>query len=160
MSTEPGSTVFERPVEDANSVPMLAQVYARVRNRLREVEALLRDQPQPVRVVGEDAVEQRTEPNVLIAQAAALRAVAERALVVPISARAIVGSTVYVRTDEDAPLERYEIVVPTEADPAERKVSFDSPIGSALLGREVGDTAVVKTPRGQRELRVMVIKHQ
>ncbi len=160
MSIQTGATVFARPVADADSIPMMAQVYARVRNRLREVEALLRDQPQAVRAAGEDAVEQRTEPNVLLAQATALRAVAERALVVPIGTRAIVGSTVEVCSGDDRPLERYEIVVPTEADPAERKVSFDSPIGSALLGREVGDVTVVQTPRGQRELRVIVITHQ
>ena len=37
--------------------------------------------------------------------------------------------------------------------------AFDSPIGRALLGREGGDRTMVETPRGRRELRDMVVRH-
>ncbi len=136
---------------------MMAQVYARLRNRLRMLEAVLRE-PQVIRT-GDDGDEQRSEPKVLEAQARTLRSVTERAHVVPIGERTIVGSIVHVRASDASRLERYEIVVPTEADPLAGKVSFDSPIGRALMGREVGDVAIVETPRGRRELRVMVLRH-
>jgi transcription elongation factor GreA len=42
----------------------------------------------------------------------------------------------------------YHIVGPVEANPIEGKVSSESPIGLALMGKKVGDTAEVATPRG------------
>ncbi|MCK9486006.1 MAG: GreA/GreB family elongation factor [Dehalococcoidia bacterium] len=139
-------------------VPMQAQVYARLRNRLREVETLL-EQSRADRLDENGEPRHVAERAVLESQAASLRAISKAAQVVPIGAHAIIGSTVHVSSAEGAAVERYEIVIPTEADPATRKVSFDSPIGAALLGRAVGDTAVVSTPRGDRHLRVMVIQH-
>src|SRR3989338_4681591 len=42
----------------------------------------------------------------------------------------------------------FTIVGATEADPAQGKISADSPLGNALLGARVGDEALVKTPAG------------
>lgn len=142
-----------------DQIPMMAQVYVRLRHRLREVETLLEGFGRS-EIQDENGDDRQTQRQVLESQATSLRSIVERALVVPISARAIVGSIVHVRPGEDDALERYEIVLPTESDPAARKVAFDSPIGRALLGREVGDRAVVETPRGRRELQVMVVKHE
>lgn len=41
----------------------------------------------------------------------------------------------------------YQIVGPVEADPLEGKISNESPIGKALLGKKVGDTVEIKTPK-------------
>jgi len=158
MSTSSRQTIEPTAAPD-NSIPMMAQVYVRLRHRLREVESLL-DQLTRGELRDDNADERQTQRQVLEAQANSLRAIADRAHVVAISPRAIVGSIVYVRPEADAPLERYEIVLATESDPATRKVAFDSPIGRALLGREVGEIAVVQSPRGRRELRVMVVKHR
>jgi len=157
MSTE--TNVLTQDAVPAHAIPMQAQVYVRLRHRLREVETLL-DQRSRGELVDETGDERVATRQTLDAQATLLRDIAERAQVVPISSRAIVGSVVYTRASEDAPLERYEIVLPTESDPAEKKIAFDSPIGRALLGREVGELATVETPRGTRELRVMVVKHE
>ncbi len=43
----------------------------------------------------------------------------------------------------------YSIVGPVEADPLEGKISDQSPIGLALYGKQVGDTATIKTPKGE-----------
>ena len=43
----------------------------------------------------------------------------------------------------------YTIVSPIEADPAEGKISDHSPIGEALVGKKVGDSATIKTPKGE-----------
>lgn len=53
--------------------------------------------------------------------------------------------------------DEYEIVGSTEADPAENKISDESPLGSALLGAEPGATVTVKSPNGEYEVKVISI---
>ncbi len=43
----------------------------------------------------------------------------------------------------------YSIVGPVEADPLAGKISNESPIGLALFGKKVGDTATIVTPKGE-----------
>jgi transcription elongation factor GreA len=44
--------------------------------------------------------------------------------------------------------ETYHLVGPTEADPGNGKISHESPIGAALLGRRAGDVVAVEAPAG------------
>jgi transcription elongation factor GreA len=69
-----------------------------------------------------------------------------------------IGSTVTVRnrTDGDDP-ETYIIVGSTEADPLEHKISNESPIGRALLGKEKGDIVEVPTPGGKFRYEVLKV---
>jgi len=57
-----------------------------------------------------------------------------------------IGSTVEV-TGEDGP-QSFMIVGSAEAKPAEGRISNESPVGRALLGRKKGDKVVVKVPAG------------
>ncbi|MCK6577140.1 MAG: transcription elongation factor GreA [Anaerolineae bacterium] len=57
--------------------------------------------------------------------------------------------------DED---EIYTIVGAAEANPAEGKISNESPIGAALIGRKKGDKVRVKTPGGEITFRVKKVK--
>ena len=57
-----------------------------------------------------------------------------------------IGSTVEVDADEG--LMTYHIVGSTEAKPADGRISNESPVGRALLGRKVGEKVVVKVPAG------------
>ncbi len=70
-----------------------------------------------------------------------------------------IGTTVTVQnlTEHDDP-ETYTIVGSTEADPTEHKISNESPIGAALLGKHKGDTFKVKVPAGVFEYKVVKIK--
>lgn len=43
----------------------------------------------------------------------------------------------------------YTIVGPVEADPLDGKISNESPLGIALIGKKVGDTATIATPKGE-----------
>lgn len=43
----------------------------------------------------------------------------------------------------------YTVVGPVEADPLEGKISDESPIGQALMGKAVGDEVTIATPKGQ-----------
>jgi len=49
----------------------------------------------------------------------------------------------------------YNLVTSEESDVAAGKISTTSPIGRALLNKKVGDSAVVVTPNGQRELEIL-----
>ncbi|KAA3631066.1 MAG: transcription elongation factor GreA [Bacteroidetes bacterium] len=51
----------------------------------------------------------------------------------------------------------YKLVSETEADLKNKKISVTSPMGSGLLGKEVGEIAVVETPRGNMEFEIMNI---
>ncbi len=65
------------------------------------------------------------------------------------------GSTVVVMdTAKDEEL-TYKLVTSEESDVAKGLISTTSPIGRALIGKEVGDTATVVTPTGQRELEIL-----
>lgn len=60
------------------------------------------------------------------------------------------GSTVTIcNTEKGSKEETYTIVGSTEADPLEHKISNESPVGSALLGKKIGEEVVVIAPRGE-----------
>jgi transcription elongation factor GreB len=61
--------------------------------------------------------------------------------------------------DEDGKKKSYTLVGPDESDPANGKISFQSPLGKALLKRKVGDTVVVKRPAGEVELTIRRIRY-
>jgi transcription elongation factor GreA len=60
---------------------------------------------------------------------------------------AALGSTVEIQEPGEKP-ECYQIVGPTEADPARGRISHVSPLGRAILGHRVGDHVEVNTPGG------------
>ncbi len=69
--------------------------------------------------------------------------------------RAAIGSTVKVYdSTKDEEIE-YKLVTSEESDVAAGKVSTSSPIGRALMGKKIGDSTVVVTPTGKRELEIL-----
>jgi transcription elongation factor GreA len=68
-----------------------------------------------------------------------------------------VGTTVVVQ-EEGLPATVYQIVGVKEADPRRGKISHESPIGMALLGKRVGDLAVAQTPAGDIQMRVIEVR--
>ncbi|MGE5042324.1 MAG: transcription elongation factor GreA [Candidatus Levyibacteriota bacterium] len=61
-----------------------------------------------------------------------------------------IGSKVTVHNGREELV--YEIVGDTEANPKLRKITQNSPIGTALLGKKIGETATVELPAGKTEL--------
>jgi transcription elongation factor GreA len=51
----------------------------------------------------------------------------------------------------------YHVVGPVEANPIEGKISNESPIGLALMGKKVGDSASVTTPKGEISYQVVAV---
>jgi transcription elongation factor GreA len=61
----------------------------------------------------------------------------------------IFGATVTLLDDEDKPV-RYQIVGPYEADARVGRISYNSPLGKALIGRKVDDEIEVTVPSGDK----------
>lgn len=71
--------------------------------------------------------------------------------------RAFFGAWVTLE-DEDGERTRYRLVGPDEADAKHGRVSVESPLGKALLGREVDDEVVVERPRGRTTYSVVHVE--
>ena len=74
---------------------------------------------------------------------------------VPTGDRVMVGTSVTVEIDGAE--RRYTIVGTTESDPSAGRISHQSPVGRALLGRTAGEEAVAATPGGELRLRIVAI---
>ena len=68
-----------------------------------------------------------------------------------------VGSTVRVLDYEFDEEIEYSIVGMTESDPAKNKISDQSPVGKAFLGKKAGDTVVVTAPGGEYTYKILEI---
>jgi len=69
-----------------------------------------------------------------------------------------VGSVVHVKDEKTGKSVKYTIVGSAEAKPQEHKLSNESPVGRALLGRRRNETVAVKVPRGPaRKLKITKI---
>jgi transcription elongation factor GreA len=70
-----------------------------------------------------------------------------------------IGSVVRMRDLAAKQTVEYFIVGSAEANPAERKLSNESPVGKAIMGRKKGETVEVATPRGAKlKFKIMEIK--
>lgn len=65
------------------------------------------------------------------------------------------GSTVRVYDNSKNAEVEYKLVTSEESDVTSGKISTSSPIGRALLNKKVGDSAVVVTPNGNREMEIL-----
>ena len=70
-----------------------------------------------------------------------------------------VGVTVHLKDQKTDKSSKFRIVGSAEADPAESKLSNESPVGKALLGHKRGETVTVPVPRGPaRKLKITKIE--
>lgn len=68
-----------------------------------------------------------------------------------------IGSLIIISINSEEP-ETYQLVGVKEADPRNGKISYQSPIGKALLGQKADDTACVETPSGKIEIKILDIR--
>ena len=70
-----------------------------------------------------------------------------------------IGSRVRLKDIDANETIEYHVVGSAEANPAERKLSNESPVGKAIMGRKKGETVEVVTPRGSKvKFKIMEIK--
>ena len=142
-------------------VPMLAEGYEKL---TADLQALRLERPKIVDAIEEARAHGDLSENAeyhaakerqgqVEAQIAELEDRVSRAQIIdPASLsgdRVVFGATVTVLDDEEKP-QRYQIVGQTEADARNGRISYDSPLGRALIGRQVGDEVEVTVPSGDR----------
>lgn len=67
------------------------------------------------------------------------------------------GATITLRVDDEPELQKYKIVGVDEADASKGKISFISPIDKLLLGKEVGEKAILKHTKGEKTFEIVEI---
>lgn len=70
------------------------------------------------------------------------------------SSKIVFGASVKLHDTEKGVTHTYKIVGDDEAEFKENKISYSSPLGKALIGKEEGDTVIVKAPKGDVEYEV------
>ena len=71
--------------------------------------------------------------------------------------KVVFGATVTL-LDEDEKKVKYQLVGQVEADASHGRISFNSPLGRALIGRQVGEEVEVSTPSGDRYYEIKKIE--
>ncbi|GMA09133.1 transcription elongation factor GreA [Tetragenococcus halophilus subsp. flandriensis] len=69
-----------------------------------------------------------------------------------------IGKTVVFKELPDEEEEEYKIVGSAESDPFSGKISNDSPIAQALIGKRKGDKATIEIPNGNMEVEIVSVK--
>ncbi len=69
-----------------------------------------------------------------------------------------VGATIVVKNSASNSTHEYSIVGTAEANPSLGKISNESPLGRAFLGREKGDEVIVQAPSGKMQYSIVEIK--
>ena len=102
----------------------------------------------------------RTEQAELEARIATLTMMIENAEVIEDAGtdEVSIGNVVEIEYTEDGERETYTIVGSTEADPFENKISNESPIAVAIMGKKVKEKAKVASPNGEYEVKIISIK--
>lgn len=78
---------------------------------------------------------------------------------IPEGEKVIFGVTVTIVNVDTDDEKTYKIVGDDEADVKQNKISISSPIARALIGKEIGDEVVVKTPGGEVVYEIDDVKH-
>lgn len=69
-----------------------------------------------------------------------------------------IGSLVSIKDVKEGDNYKYTIVSSAEADPSNHRLSNDSPVGKAIMGKKAGETVKVTTPRGSMKYKIVSIK--
>lgn len=72
--------------------------------------------------------------------------------------RVDLGKTVTLKFDDEEELERYQIVGRMEADIADGRIAFDSPLGQAIMKKKVDTTVSVAAPAGDYHVTIIAIE--
>jgi transcription elongation factor GreA len=97
------------------------------------------------------------EVQVLARRLDALKRALEVVEIVEPDGRAVLGTHVMLRFG-DGEVEGFELVAPCEVDPRAGRVSHESPLGAAVLGRRPGDTVPLVAPAGLQLVTVLEVR--
>lgn len=102
----------------------------------------------------------REEQAVLEARIQDLEVMVEDAVIIIMSKsnEVRIGATVTIKYVDDSETEEYKIVGSKEADPAENRISNESPIAKSITGHKKGDVVTVESPNGKYNIEIVEIK--
>jgi len=78
----------------------------------------------------------------------------------PVTERVVFGTTVDIENADNGEERTWRIVGEFEADVENGMISYKSPIGRALIGRNEGDEAVVQTPKGKQTWEIVEVRYK
>ena len=73
--------------------------------------------------------------------------------------RVFFGATVTLQNDEDETKTTYQLVGPDETDIKTLRISIDSPVARALIGKKVGESVTVMRPKGEADFTILLIRY-
>ena len=154
----------------ADKVPMLPEGHRKLSDQVRQLKTI--ERPEVVQAI-EDArahgdLSENAEYHAAKERQGQIEAMIadiddqlSRAMVIDPTTlsgdKVVFGATVTL-TDEDKKKVRYQLVGQTEADARVGRISYNSPLGRALIGRVVGDEVEVTTPSGERYYKIKAIE--
>ena len=154
----------------SDRVPMTAQGYAQLKDDLKRLKTV--ERPKNIKEIEEARAHGDISENAefhaakekqghLAGRIAQVEDRIARAQVIDMSGQTPdqvrFGCTVRLEDIDTGEEVRYTIVGEDEADVSEGLISITSPVGQALMGKEVDDTVAVKVPKGSREFDVLEI---
>ena len=153
----------------SDKVPMLADGYRQLEDELKRLKT---ERPQIVDAIEEARAHGDLSENAeyhaakerqgqVEAQIADVEDRLSRALVIDPTTlsgdKVVFGATVSL-IDEDEKKIRYQLVGQQEADAKVGRISYNSPLGRALIGRQVGEEVEVTTPSGDRYYEIEAVE--
>lgn len=99
----------------------------------------------------------REEQGLVETRVAEIEDILTSAEIIKANRKSTVGVGSKVELKSGAKTVAYHVVGPVEANPVEGKISDESPIGRALMGRKVGDKVVVSTPKGDITYEIVAV---
>ena len=145
-----------------DKMPMLAEGYERLQTEVRHLKTV--ERPEIIEAIevarGHGDLSENAEYHAakerqgqVEAQIADIEDRLSRAMIIDPTTlsgdKIVFGATVHLLDENDKPI-KYQIVGQTEADARVGRISYNSPLGRALIGRSVGDDVEVSTPSGDR----------
>jgi transcription elongation factor greA len=91
----------------------------------------------------------REEQGLLETRVIEIEDILQHASIIQAADATVVGLGSAVELKNSDKTVTYTVVGPVEADPMEGKISDESPIGQALMGKRVGDEVTISTPKGE-----------
>lgn len=79
---------------------------------------------------------------------------------IPANGKVVFGATVLLSDEDCGDESTYQIVGEDEADIKAGRISVNSPMARALIGKREGDVAVVKTPAGERQFEIVKVRYE
>ena len=145
-----------------DKMPMLAEGYEKLQTEVRHLKTV--ERPSVIEAIevarGHGDLSENAEYHAakerqgqVEAQIADLEDRLSRAMVIDPTTlsgdKVVFGATVHLLDEDDKPV-AYQIVGQAEADARVGRISYNSPLGRALIGRTIGEEVEVTTPSGDR----------